>query len=121
MKCTGMLILSMMVALSAGLVIAQDAAETVALSDMNVTNITNLTNATNVTNMTNVTNVTTVATINVTEVPVVVAAGSGCNRAPCGRDHCLQRSPRRGSSSSPTSLPAPLRSWGRRSPEAFLM
>lgn len=73
MKCTGMLILSMMVALSAGLVIAQDAAETVALSDMNVTNVTNLTNATNATNMTNVTNVTAVATINVTEVPVVVA------------------------------------------------
>ena len=74
MKCTGMLILSMMVALSAGLVIAQDTVETVALSDMNVTNITNLTNATNVTNMTNVTNVTTAETINVTEAPVVVAA-----------------------------------------------
>jgi len=71
MKCTGMLILSMMVALSAGLVLAQDAVEVVALSDMNVTNITNVTN---MTNMTNVTNVTTIETINVTEAPVEVAA-----------------------------------------------
>ena len=74
MKCTGMLILSMMVALSAGLVIAQDAAEVATLADMNITNITNLTNATNVTNMTNVTNVTALATVNVTEVPAEVAA-----------------------------------------------
>lgn len=70
MKCIGMLILSMMVTLCAGLVIAQDT-DTVALADMNVTNITNVTNATNVTNMTNVTNVTaTMEAINVSEAPV---------------------------------------------------
>ncbi len=50
MKCTGMLILSMMLAFSVGLVYAQDVADIAALADLNVTNITNLTNATNVTN-----------------------------------------------------------------------
>ena len=71
MKCTGMLILSMMVAFSVGLVYAQDVADIAALADLNVTNITNLTNATNVTNMTAVTNATAaIETINVTEAPV---------------------------------------------------
>ena len=71
MKCTGMLILSMMVAFSVGLVFAQDVADIAALADLNVTNITNLTNATNVTNMTAVTNATAaIETINVTEAPV---------------------------------------------------
>ena len=71
MKCTGMLILSMMVAFSGGLVYAQDVADIAALADLNVTNITNLTNATNVTNMTAVTNATAaIETINVTEAPV---------------------------------------------------
>ena len=71
MKCTGMLILSMMLAFSVGLVYAQDVADIAALADLNVTNITNLTNATNVTNMTNVTNATAaIETINVTEAPV---------------------------------------------------
>ncbi|MCK9406796.1 MAG: lamin tail domain-containing protein [Methanothrix sp.] len=70
MKCTGMLILSMMVAFSVGLVFAQDV-DIAALADLNVTNITNLTNATNVTNMTAVTNATAaIETINVTEAPV---------------------------------------------------
>ncbi len=73
MKCTGMLILSMMVALSAGLVIAQDAGVVAVLADTNITNITNLTNATNVTNLTNVTNVTTIEAINITEAPALVA------------------------------------------------
>ena len=45
MKCTGMLILSMMLAFSVGLVYAQDVADIAALADLNVTNITNLTNA----------------------------------------------------------------------------
>lgn len=67
MKCTGMLILSMMVAFSAGLVIAQDAAEVAAPADTNITNITNLTNVTNVTNMTNITAVAAIEPINVTE------------------------------------------------------
>ncbi len=71
MKCTGMLILSMMLAFSVGLVYAQDVADIAALADLNVTNITNLTNATNVTNMTAVTNATAaIETINVTEAPV---------------------------------------------------
>jgi hypothetical protein len=66
-----MLILSMMVAFSVGLVYAQDVADIAALADLNVTNITNLTNATNVTNMTAVTNATAaIETINVTEAPV---------------------------------------------------
>lgn len=70
MKCTGMLILSMMVAFSVGLVFAQDV-DIAALADMNITNLTNLTNATNVTNMTAVTNATAaIETINVTEAPV---------------------------------------------------
>jgi hypothetical protein len=70
MKCTGMLILSMMVAFSVGLVFAQDV-DIAALADMNITNLTNLTNATNVTNMTTVTNATAaIETINVTEAPV---------------------------------------------------
>ena len=68
-----MLILSMMVAFSAGLVIAQDAGVVAVLADTNITNITNLTNATNVTNLTNVTNVTTIEAINVTQAPVEVA------------------------------------------------
>ena len=71
MKCTGMLILSMMVAFSVGLVYAQDVADIAALADLNVTNITNLTNATNVTNMTAVTNATAaIETVNATEAPV---------------------------------------------------
>ncbi|HOC65923.1 MAG TPA: lamin tail domain-containing protein [Methanothrix soehngenii] len=66
-----MLILSMMLAFSVGLVYAQDVADIAALADLNVTNITNLTNATNVTNMTAVTNATAaIETINVTEAPV---------------------------------------------------
>ncbi|MGB4087697.1 lamin tail domain-containing protein [Methanothrix sp.] len=67
MKCTGMLILSMMVAFSAGLVIAQDAAKVAASADTNITDITNLTNVTNVTNMTNITAVAAIEPINVTE------------------------------------------------------
>jgi len=70
MKCTGMLILSMMVAFSVGLVFAQDV-DIAALADMNITNLTNLTNATNVTNMTTVTNATAaIETVNATEAPV---------------------------------------------------